>query len=180
MVATLNLPRIGRDSPNPVRRELPKSERERKDLWGDTVLEAVLALRDQLSSRNEQIVAAAANSIIELERTRMRHDQHVSGTHADVAQELPELTLRPVESAILPDDDVAPLTEHVDEIREHMERVVGRPMGAAEAKAYVEAKLDRWQVRANRIHRGEFVKMLGLMNDMPGANGSEFPDPRQC
>ena len=63
--------------PRPV---LPATERERGRLWGDVVLEAVLALRDQLSSRNEAVVSAAAHSLLELERTRMRHDQMLSGT----------------------------------------------------------------------------------------------------
>jgi hypothetical protein len=55
MVATLPHNRIGRDSPAPVRRELPTSHSGRKELWGDTVLEVVMALREQLNSRNEQI-----------------------------------------------------------------------------------------------------------------------------
>ena len=45
MVATYTHNRIGRDSLVPVRRELPTSESGRKELWGDTVLEAVMALR---------------------------------------------------------------------------------------------------------------------------------------
>ena len=89
MVATYTHNRIVRDCPAPVRRELPTSESGRKDLWGDTVLEAVMALREQLNSRNEQIVAAAANSILELERTPMRHGKLISGTDTSVAPSIP-------------------------------------------------------------------------------------------
>ncbi len=156
MVATYTHNRIGRDSPVPVRRELPTSESGRKELWGDTVLEAVMALREQLNSRNEQIVAAAANSILELERTRMRHDKLVSGTDAPMAPSVP------VEA-----DDPERLDEHAREIRDYMKRVVGRPIGAMEAKEYVVEKVANWRVRANQIHPGEFVKMLGLMNELP-------------
>ena len=80
MVATLLHNRIGGELAPPLKIALPECERERGRLWNDAVLEAVLALQNQLGSKNEEIVAAAANSILELERTRMRHDKTVSGT----------------------------------------------------------------------------------------------------
>ena len=134
MVAAYIHNRIGHDFPVSVRRELPTSERERKDLWGDTVLEAVMALRDQLNSKNEQIVAAAANSILELERTRMRHDKLISGTEPIAAPNIP------VEV-----DDPARLNEHVQEFHDYMEQV-GQPISATEAKAFVVEKVTNWQV----------------------------------
>ena len=82
MNATLRVNRLGYDSPPPTRPILPKGERARGQLWSDVVFEAVLALRTQLISRNESIAAAAANSILELERTRMRHDKSVSGSRS--------------------------------------------------------------------------------------------------
>ena len=82
MVATRTQPhnRIGFDSPQPVRPELPQSERERGRLWSDIVFEAALALRGQLTSPDEAVVAAAATTLIDLERTRMRHDRAVAGS----------------------------------------------------------------------------------------------------
>jgi len=71
--------RLGFDSP-PARPMLPQSERDRGKLWSDIVFEAALALRGQLTSRNENIVAAAANTLIDLERTRMRHSRPVAGS----------------------------------------------------------------------------------------------------
>ena len=82
MVATRTQPtnRIGFDSPQPDRPVLPQSERERGRLWSDIVFEAALALRGQLTSRDEAVVAAAATTLIDLERTRMRHDRAVAGS----------------------------------------------------------------------------------------------------
>ena len=83
MNATLN--RLGAhfDSPPATKPALPKSERGRGQLWSDVVFDAVLALHGQLKSRSETVVAAAANSILELERTRMRHSQTVAGSSLD-------------------------------------------------------------------------------------------------
>ncbi len=81
MTTTLPLrPRIGRDSPAPTRPALPPGERARGQLWSDIVFEALMALRNQLSSCNETIVSVAANSLLELERTRMRHGRCVAGS----------------------------------------------------------------------------------------------------
>ena len=82
MVATRTQPhnRIGFDSLQPARPELPRSERERGRLWSDIVFEAALALRAQLSSCDQAVVAAAATTLIDLERTRMRHDRAVAGS----------------------------------------------------------------------------------------------------
>ncbi len=88
MNAILN--RIGAhfDSPPTAKPAVPKSERERGRLWSDVVFDAVLALHGQLASRSEAVVAAAANSILELERTRLRHGKNVAGsTHRTDAQE---------------------------------------------------------------------------------------------
>jgi hypothetical protein len=80
MVATLPHSRIGFDSPPKVKPELPKTARERGQLWSDAVFEAVMTLQKQLSSNSEAIAAAAANSILDLERTRIRHDKTVAGS----------------------------------------------------------------------------------------------------
>lgn len=83
MVAALLHNRIAGEFPAQTRMPLPECERERGRLWNGAVLEAVLALQNQLGSRNEGVAAAAVNSILELERTRMRHHKTVSGTRDD-------------------------------------------------------------------------------------------------
>ena len=82
MNATLPLNRVGAhfDSAPASKLALPQGERARGQLWSDAVFEAVQALRIQLHSRSEPIAAAAANSILELERTRMRHDKCLAGS----------------------------------------------------------------------------------------------------
>ncbi len=184
MVATQPINRIGAhfDSPPIPKRVLPATERERSHLWSDMVFDALLALHKQLDSRSEAVVAAAANSILELERTRMRHDQTVAGTRVELEPESPAETTVPPETLSIPQedhDDPATLTDHIGEVREHMARAIRRPMAEPEAKAYVVEKLDAWRVRPSQIHRGEFVKMLGLMNESPGADGSGMSAPRR-
>ena len=80
MVAVLPHPRLGCDSPAPAKIPLPATGHGRGLLWSDAVFEAVLTLKNQLASRNEAVAAAAENSILELERTRMRHEKTVAGS----------------------------------------------------------------------------------------------------
>ena len=89
MIATQTHNRLGAhfDAPPAPKRGLPKTERERGQLWSDVVLDAVLALHKQLESHNEAVVAAAANSILDLERTRLRHGKDLAGsTHKSDAE----------------------------------------------------------------------------------------------
>lgn len=90
MVGTQPVNRIGAhfDAPPVAKRELPKTEHGRGKLWSDIVFDAVLALRNQLSSKSETVVAAAANTIVDLERTRLRHSNDLAGsTHKSDRQE---------------------------------------------------------------------------------------------
>lgn len=162
MVATLFHNRIADVDSAPARAPLPDCEHERGQLWNDAVLEAVLALQKQLGSRNEEIVAAAANSILELERTRMRHDKTVSGTRfdtnfrpepsprAEVPMKVPEFT----------EEEEVIVEGHAREVRASSER----PMSEAESVAFVIDKLECWEIRPGRIHPGEFGKMLKLVD----------------
>ena len=163
MVATLLHNRIAGEIAPPLKTALPECERERGRLWNDVVLEAVLALRNQLGSRNEEIVAAAANSILELERTRMRHDKTVSGTRfqtnfAEAPPAIAEIEMKP---PAFTDEEMAIVGEHAKELR----ATAKGPMSEAEAVAFVVDKLERWEIRPGRIHPGEFAKMLGLMGE---------------
>ena len=164
MVATLLHNRIAGEIPVPAKAPLPECERERGRLWNDAVLEAVLALQNQLGSRNEEIVAAAANSILELERTRMRHDKTVSGTRDDRMRDEPTpAAVVPERPAFTPEEE-GMVAEHAREVRS----VANGPMSEAEAVAFVVEKLEQWQVRPGRIYPGEFAKMLGMMGAAPG------------
>lgn len=81
-ISTIPMNRLGYDSPPATLPELPKTARERGFLWSDVVFQAVMALQKQLTHQNADIAAAAANSILELERTRMRHSTHVAGSES--------------------------------------------------------------------------------------------------
>ena len=167
MVATLLHNRIAGEIPSWAKSPLPDCERKRGRLWNDAVLEAVLALRNQLGSRNEEIVAAAANSILELERTRMRHDKSVSGTRDDRTRyEPPPVAAVPERPAFTAEEEPM-VAEHAREVR----AAAKEPMSEAEAVAFVVEKLEQWQVRPGRIYPGEFAKMLGMMGEAPLTHG---------
>ena len=162
MVATLLHNRIAGVDSAPARAPLPDCERERGRLWNDAVLEAVLALQKQLGSRNEEIVAAAANSILELERTWMRHDKTVSGTRDDRLRDEPSPDAAvEVERPEFTEEEEAIVEAHAREVRASAEG----PMTEAESVAFVIDKLGRWEIRPDRIHPGEFGKMIKLMGD---------------
>ena len=178
MVATLLHNRIAGEILLPLRDPLPDCERERGRLWNDAVLEAVLALKNQLGSRNEEIVAAAANSILELERTRMRHDKTVSGTRDDRLRDEPhfgEPRPVPVETndPIFTPEEEAQVAGHAREIHE----TAGLSRSAA--IAFVVEKLGQWQVRPCQIHPGEFAAMLRLIDEKMGVPRSGA-EPRRA
>ena len=165
MVATLLHNRIAGELP--TRTALPDCERERGRLWNDAVLEAVLALQKQLGSRNEEIVAAAANSILELERTRMRHDKTVAGTRDDRLRDDPAVEKsQPIatqaNAPIFTVEEKAQLAEHAREIQQTAE------LSEVEAIAFVIEKLDQWRVRPGQIHPGEFAVMVRLIDEKMG------------
>jgi hypothetical protein len=64
---------------NKPKRELPKTPQERHDLLSDCVMEAILAARDLLNDEDKSVVLKAAETILKVERTRIRHDRNVSG-----------------------------------------------------------------------------------------------------
>jgi hypothetical protein len=61
------------------KRQLPKTPQERHELLSDCVMEAILAARDLLTNEDATVVLKAAETILKVERTRIRHDRNVSG-----------------------------------------------------------------------------------------------------
>ena len=172
MVATLLHNRIAGE--HPTRTALPECERERGRLWNDAVLEAVLALQKQLGSRNEEIVAAAANSILELERTRMRHDKTIAGTRDDRLRDEPAaVDSQPVavesNNPIFTAAEAAQVAGHAREIG------AATGLSEVEAVAFVVEKLGQWRVRPGQVHPSEFTTMVRLMNEKMGdpQNGAD-------
>jgi hypothetical protein len=183
MTTTLPINRIGTylETPRPV---LPTTEIERGQLWSDVVFEAVLALRNQLSSHNETISAGAASTILELERTRMRHDKNVAGSR------MKPLGLEPIlgfdEDEIDEEDeeeipiqnkvenppakrktssgsrntDYARLFDHVQEVTLHFNNSGCKGVDYLEAEQYVLAGLRRCALHVEDIERDQFVATL--------------------
>jgi hypothetical protein len=67
------------DVPDP-----PPSPRGRQQYWDDAVFEAVAELRKRLRSQDAKTALEALEMIIDLEKTRIRHNKLVSGTHVPV------------------------------------------------------------------------------------------------
>ncbi len=182
MTATLPFNRVGAHfDPRPAELPLlPASARERGQLWSDTVFQAVAALRRQLTHTDTMIVAAAANSILELERTRMRHGKLVAGSEvvstaqleyeADERRDEERTAERRAARAAEPDDEVEglpsdgtrsneqALAEHAAELAEKSEEKGHHlPGGAA---AFVGWQLKRWNLAATAIPKRGFVAHL--------------------
>ena len=174
MVATLPMNRLGFDSPPAELPELPQSARERGRLWSDTVFQAVLALKKQLNHRDADIVAEAANSILELERTRMRHGTQVAGSEEVSEAQLEyeeeqrsesemfkkrraasEAEEKPAEE---PDSNARALAEHAREAAEFYEKL-GKPL-PVRPERYAAKLLETWGLAANEIPVGGFIAHL--------------------
>jgi hypothetical protein len=59
--------------------EIPDSDFERQDVYSESILQAVLAMRALLNHSDKAIVLKAAQELFTLERTRLRHKRSVTG-----------------------------------------------------------------------------------------------------
>ena len=171
MVATLPINRLGYDSPRDELPELPKSARERGRLWSDAVMCAVLTLKKQLTHRDAHIALAAANSILELERTRMRHSTHVAGSESvsDAQLEFEEDEREADERSAARRRELAAekakcnseeqaFAEHVDEVTVYAEREE-HPLQLP-PEQFVRWLLKQWGLKASAIPKGGFIDRL--------------------
>ena len=150
--------------------ELPATARGRGQLWSDTVFHAVAALRLQLTHRDAAVVAAAANSILELERTRIRHGRLVAGSELVSAAQLEYEADQRLDDEIDaegralegPGDEERTeeqaLAEHAEEVAELQEET-GRPLPGNPA-TFVAWQLRRWNLPATAIPAGGFLAHL--------------------
>ena len=182
MTTTFPINRIGTylETPRPV---LPTTDVERGQLWSDVVFEAVLALRNQLGSHNETISAGAASTILELERTRMRHDKNVAGSRMKPLGLEPILGFQEDEIEDEEDDgvpiqktvedppakrkrsscsnkDSARLFDHVQEVILHFNNSGCKGVDYLEAEQFVLAGLRRCVLHVEDIERDGFVATL--------------------
>ena len=171
MLATLPHNRLGYDAPPPAKVSLPATARERGLLWSDAVFSAVLTLKNQLASRSEAVAAAAANSILELERTRMRHGKTVAGSSLDSEEsdrsdvgdddgsdrletlgELPDLEPPQCEPP-----ETETLAGHTAEVLKAIPLIGTKPTTRSAAERIVRGFLNQQVIEAEDIAPGQFM-----------------------
>ena len=176
MVASLPINRIGFDS-HRVEAELPplpKSSRERGELWSDAVLHAVLTLKRHLTHQDAAIAMGAANSILELERTRIRHGRNVAGSEivSEARRQFDEEESRRMEvkPSVKPDvavegrTDEQAFAEHVAEVTEYSE---DDPLGVPPER-FVTWLLGSWNLAASAVPAGGLMDRLREKGTGPG------------
>ena len=196
MVATQPHNRIAAhfETPEP---ELPKSARARAKIWSDTVFQAVLALKKQLRNSDANVAMAAAETILELERTRMRHAKMLAGSEeVSEAQEEFEaeqnrageryIAQRRADEAAAEEKAAAEakrpsptssspkaptLADHAREARKVFEKTAG-PMSEEESLQFTAGFLKRLGRDAHDVSKGEFVDILREMATAIEAGGS--------
>ena len=77
-------------------RELPKSEYDRYAFFGDAVLDAVGTLRELLRSENEATSLKAAELILAVQQTSIRHGRPVATCTAPIKEHRPDVLNHPV------------------------------------------------------------------------------------
>ena len=173
MIATQTAPRFGFDSPPKVRPVLPQSERDRGKLWSDVVFEAVLALRELLTSRSEAISSGAANTILDLERTRMRHDKCLAGSSSPSEAQLEferESRLPPSRASYDDElDELATLAEAIPPPKPRPAKVEATPAPAPVEKPFSPGS-RREEQELFQIHAAEAFAIL-VENRCPGDDG---------
>ena len=164
---------------------LPDNPDERASLWADYLLRAVMTLAEQLTNSNPQIAAAAANSILDLEKTRMRHNGQLAGTIG--ASFAPHSESRREAEA-----HEALVTETHEAMIENEKRFpdAGRPPATREtAERQVHAALAEGGLKASAVPPGTFRASIlkamagnGESVQEPAAGGTrrDSRDPLQC
>lgn len=116
MTATATSNRVATyfDEPRKTLPPLPTTPEARKEALADAVFAAVFALQDQLTHPDPDVAFRAATSILDFEKTRLRHGRDVAGTTnptPDMSELLEELRTTPAEepptAAERTDDELA-------------------------------------------------------------------------
>ena len=111
------------EAPNP-----PPTPAELGRVWSGAVFAAIAALQAQLTADDPAVARAAANSILDLEKTRLRHGRELAGVECV-----------PLAPRVVGPDPLAERVEHEDSLAERVEHVADPEAQAALAR--VEAYL---------------------------------------
>ena len=180
MIATQPRSRVAAhfETPEPV---LPKSARERGKLWSDAVFQAVLAMKKLLRSNDTNVVMMAANALLELERTRMRHTKELAGSEsvseaqeqyeADQREEDADREARYAAAKAKEANQKEPTSPEGKAIAEHARHTqatfakAGLPIELDEATEITEGMLTRMGLKAEKVTKAEFAELLKELCD---------------
>jgi len=153
--------------------QLPEHPHDRQALLADCVLQAVVTMRGLLNNGDKGLAFKAAEAILSLEQSRMRHSANVAGCRSKMIpkweemQEIKEAFHDPGPAREPTPEEIeeAAFKIHAQEVREELVKLEAkkpekdRMKVAANAGAkFVRGRLESWGVSAASIPAGSFWK----------------------
>ncbi len=148
--------------------EIPAHPHERQDMLAETVMQAVQAMRGLLKSTDKSIVLKAAEAILALEQTRIRHGTNVIGCRGRLIpdwesrkemQDCITATAPPTAAEI--EENAA--KEHAAEVRAELKKLEEtKPLNERKkvapnaGRVFVQNCLKDWNIPAATIPAGKF------------------------
>jgi len=151
--------------------QLPEHPHDRQALLADCVLQAVVTMRGLLSNGDKGLAFKAAEAILSLEQSRMRHGANVAGCRSKMIpkwEEMEEIKEAfhdpgPAREPTPAEIEEAAFKLHAQEVREELVKLEAkkpekdRMKVAANAGAkFVRGRLEKWGVSAASIPAGTF------------------------
>jgi len=174
--------------------QLPEHPHERQALLADCVLQAVVTMRGLMSSGDKGLAYKAAEAILSLEQSRIRHSTEVSGCRTKMRPKWEEMQEMkecfddpgPAREPTPEEIEAAAFKLHAQEVREELQKLEqkkpekDRMKIAANAGAkFVRGRLEKWGVSAASIPAGTFWKeWIGrdLRNGTPVEEEQHWPN----
>ena len=153
--------------------QLPEHPHDRQALLADCVLQAVVTMRGLLNNGDKGLAFKAAEAILSLEQSRIRHGANVAGCRSKMVpkweemQEIKETFEDPGPGREPTPEEIeaAAFKLHAQEVREELQKMEAekpekdRTKVSANAGAkFVRGRLDNWGVSAASIPAGTFWK----------------------
>ena len=153
--------------------QLPVHPHDRQALLADCVMQAVVTMRGLLNNGDKGLAFKAAEAILSLEQSRIRHGANVAGCRGKLVpkweemQEIKEAFEEPgpVREPTPEEIEAAAFKIHSQDVREELHKMEGkkpekdRTKVAANAGAkFVRGRLESWGVSAASIPVGTFWK----------------------
>jgi hypothetical protein len=174
--------------------EIPAHPHDRQDMLAETVLQAVQAMRGLLKSADKAIVLKAAEAILALEQTRIRHGTNVIGCRVrlipdwESRKEMQDcITATAPPTAAEVEENAA--KEHAMEVRAELKKLEETKPAAERKKVapnagrvFVQNCLKDWNIPASAVPAGKFwdaflQRDAGLPPRKNGFHGLPSRDP---